>query len=571
MSIIQLFRSKRLEVILAFLSVLLSGVIAYRINALGMVKTMVDQNSHLNLSRQVIDSMTPGISQIGFWPPLLHVLMVPFVAVDYLYQSGLAGFFTLVPFLAMAAIYFYKTLLLLIKQKTIAFCGTVVFLLNPYVLYYTATPMMEILYMANLFACAYHVTKWLMEGRLSDILIAGVFVTVATVSRFEGLFLIPIVAGIIAIKLFRDKKGYSQLESLMILFSLLSGAGFAVILAYGYIFGNNPLSFMNSAWSAFNQQRDYFLPTERNFFVSLKYFFHASYHILTRPMVIISLIGLPVTLLISKSRFITSAAALILFSPFLFDFSALFRGNAIIYVPELPPYGTFFNERYGLYWGGFVVMVPLVIIGSIYIRTAGHRILRFIGLPISALMLLALLGHSGLNTYKVAFEENYAMIKQSAQGYPSREQIELAQSLTKNYDYGKVLMTRALHDFVAVNAKIPLKNYIHESNYKFFDQALHDPWLFARYVVMFNPNFERPDKWAAQNEKVSVKWGSSKEFHKYYTLIMKNDRERLYKVNEEAVRRYATSIGYNIEEIPSINRNISWWNPDRIYLAFNAK
>jgi hypothetical protein len=512
--------------------------------------------------------MTPGISQMGFWPPLLHVLMVPFVASDFLYHSGLAGFFTLVPFLAMAAVYLYKTLGLLINNKLISFLGTMAFLMNPFVLYYTATPMMEILFMANLFACAYYVTRWLMHGMLRDILLASLFVTLSTVSRFEGLFLIPIVGAIIVIKLLKDRGSYHQIESLILLFSLLGGAGFFVILIYGYTFGNNPLSFMNSPWSAFNQQRDYFLPTEKNFINSFIYQLHASYHLLTRPLVLVSLIGFPIVLLFKK-RFITLSALLILLSPFIFDFAALFRGNAIVYVPELPPYGTFFNERYGLYWAGFVMAVPVIIIGQLVYETYGRKYLKFLTVPTAAYAMTALLIFSGYNLYKTAFIDNYAIIKQSAQGYPEKEQIELAQSLEKNYDYGKVLMTRALHDFVAVEAKIPLRNYIHESNYKYFDQALHDPWLFARYVVMFNPESERQDKWAAKNEKVSAKWGGSDKFKKYYTLVMDNERERLYKINEEAVIEYAKTLGYDISKIPSLNRDISWWNPDSIYVAFN--
>lgn len=569
MLVTQTFLLKRFpELLLIIISLILSGVVAFKVNDIGAVKSMVDQNSHLNLSRQVVDSMTPGLSQLGFWPPLLHILMVPFVAVDYLYQSGLAGIFTLAPFLAMATVYLYKTIDLVIRNRIIAFLGSITFLMNPYVLYYTATPMMEILFMANLFACGYYVTRWLMFHQLKDILLASVFVAVSTVSRFEGLFLIPIVGIIIVIKLLVNRKSYPEIESLMLLFSLLAFSGFFIILAYGYIFGNNPLAFMNSAWSAFNQQRDYFLPTEKNVYNSLRYFLHASYHILTQPFVLISLIGFPF-LLLFRSRFIILALSMILFSPFLFDFIALYRGNAIVYVPELPPYGTFFNERYGLYWGGFVFAVPVLIIGNMVLASYQRKYLKFITISIAACFMTVMVLYSGYNLYQTAFAEDYAIIKQSAQGYPEAEQIELARSLETNYDFGKVLMTRALHDFVAVEAKIPLRNYIHESNYKYFDQALHDPWLFARYVVMFNPDEERQDKWAAQNEKVSKKWGRSRTFHKYYTLVMENERERLYKVNTEAVREYAKSLGYDTSKIPSINKNISWWNPDEIYIAFN--
>ena len=51
-----------------------------------------DAESHLNIAKRVIDSITPGAGQIGgVWLPLPHMLMIPFVANDFLWRSGLAG------------------------------------------------------------------------------------------------------------------------------------------------------------------------------------------------------------------------------------------------------------------------------------------------------------------------------------------------------------------------------------------------------------------------------------------------------------------------------------------------
>ena len=39
-----------------------------------------DAEAHLNLARRVVDSRTPGLSQIGpVWLPLPHLLMLPLV------------------------------------------------------------------------------------------------------------------------------------------------------------------------------------------------------------------------------------------------------------------------------------------------------------------------------------------------------------------------------------------------------------------------------------------------------------------------------------------------------------
>src|SRR3989344_9668061 len=70
-------------------------VAAWYVHRLGLTKFLTDQSAHLNFARLTFDSLTPGFSQLGFWPPLLHFLLIPFVAIPPLYSSGLAGAFVL--------------------------------------------------------------------------------------------------------------------------------------------------------------------------------------------------------------------------------------------------------------------------------------------------------------------------------------------------------------------------------------------------------------------------------------------------------------------------------------------
>src|SRR5487761_1908745 len=51
-----------------------------------------DAEAHLNIARRVLDSRTPGPEQLGtVWLPLPHVLMLPFVAREQWWRSGIAG------------------------------------------------------------------------------------------------------------------------------------------------------------------------------------------------------------------------------------------------------------------------------------------------------------------------------------------------------------------------------------------------------------------------------------------------------------------------------------------------
>ena len=51
-----------------------------------------DAESHLNIAKRVVSSITPGMAQLGgIWPPLPHLMMVPFVYFDTLWRTGLGG------------------------------------------------------------------------------------------------------------------------------------------------------------------------------------------------------------------------------------------------------------------------------------------------------------------------------------------------------------------------------------------------------------------------------------------------------------------------------------------------
>src|SRR5579864_3328491 len=51
-----------------------------------------DAEAHLDIARRIVDSRTPGWAQIGTaWLPLPHLLMLPLVRDDKMWQSGLAG------------------------------------------------------------------------------------------------------------------------------------------------------------------------------------------------------------------------------------------------------------------------------------------------------------------------------------------------------------------------------------------------------------------------------------------------------------------------------------------------
>src|SRR6202050_5645042 len=51
-----------------------------------------DAVAHINIARRVFDSLTPGLLQVGtVWLPLPHLLMIPFIFSNAMWQNGSGG------------------------------------------------------------------------------------------------------------------------------------------------------------------------------------------------------------------------------------------------------------------------------------------------------------------------------------------------------------------------------------------------------------------------------------------------------------------------------------------------
>lgn len=568
------------ELFLVFLSAVTSGFMLLYVLDAGIMKALTDQNAHLNFARLIIDSVTPGISQIGFWPPLLHILMAPFASVPYLYSTGLAAYITLLPFLILASIFLYRICLLISNNKPISIFSSILFLLNPYILYYAVTPMSEVLFISTLLGTAYFMLLWLQSKRLTHLLLIGLFVALASVSRYEGLILLPITSIIVLATLLKGKKKYSEIEATYLLYVLLAIIGLAFIVAYSWIYSGNPTTFAGGGWwlrSTLEEAAE----AKQDIIKSVQYIITASYYMFSKPLVYISALSfLTILAFAQQKKLQILAIATMLFSPFLFEIMSFYKGIPLL-LPEFPlPYkvfvnerlitDAFLNERYALSWIGFIILVPVLAIYFLFFRKWKHSLVKYISYTFGVSLLVVLIGLHGLHFYNVVHVDQFKTINNNISA-PSKEQIDLAQFLQKNYDYGFILATRVDNDPVLVEANIPLKNYIHEGNFRFYDQAIKQPWFFARWVIMYNPNDPRGDRWAKRNEAISLKWGDSKTFQKYYTLVYENDKKRLYKLNEQVIRKQTEENGYNTQSIPSLMTRYVKWNTETIYEEMGIK
>lgn len=152
----------------------------------GLALSHYDGRAHLVVARRVLDSLTPGWSQIGaVWLPLPHVLNLVPVQWDWSYRTGASAIAISVLSMGVAA---YAAAHLLQRATGSRLGGAVTAALlvtNTALLYLHATPMTEPLLIALAFVAVDRVEAWLRDPSMSTVP-PGVALMLLCLTRYEG-------------------------------------------------------------------------------------------------------------------------------------------------------------------------------------------------------------------------------------------------------------------------------------------------------------------------------------------------------------------------------------------------
>src|SRR5258708_6021297 len=344
-----------------------------------------DAESHLNIAKRVVQSLTPGLAQLGgIWLPLPHILMLPFVTSNFLWRSGLAGSIVSGAAFIISSVYLYKLVYLLTQNKIAAFIGAIVFISNPNVLYLQSTPMTELSLIVFFILSSYYFVKYIQDdSKLISLLLSAFFGFCAALSRYDGWGLVVAEAGILTlyyfpyrkvplrlsqIKEYWDKKTYNKLEGVLIMFCTLAFFAIIACLMWGYLILCDPLYFTHSQFSSKSQQQLWLargeLPAYHHIFQSLLYYIVTAMSNAEIVIFGIALVAFVIYLFDrnQKHRFLI---AMLLLVPFVFNVATLYMGQSVIFIPHVTPVGfdwRLFNVRYG------VMMIPMVafLVGFIF-------------------------------------------------------------------------------------------------------------------------------------------------------------------------------------------------------------
>lgn len=450
-----------------------------------------DAESHLNIAKRVVSSLTPGIAQLGgIWLPLPHIFMVPFVYSDFLWRSGLAG--SIISGLAfiVASLFIFKLTNYITQSVSASALAFIIFVTNPNILYMQSTPMTEMMLIAFFVLNSYYFIKFLREEQgLNFLILSAFFGFCASLTRYDGWFLVLLEIVIITfihspiINFFKGlgsrKFTFPRLisekgEGLLILFSTLAFLGIVLWIVYDSLILGDPLYFINSQYSANSQQQGWLakgqLPSYHNIVSALLYYTVTSMSISGIILFALTIVGLYVFVFHSTiHRRVT--LGILLLAPFLFYVITLYTGQSMIFIPHITPTTyewTLFNVRYGL------GMVPAVAFCCAYL---------FYKSKVSWKIFIIFLIFLQFGLYAVGYSQVMALAD-GTRGLSSAQRPDAEQWLVKHYDTGLVVLDDYSRITSIIRSGIQMQNIIYIGTKPYWEESLETPEKYATWIIM---------------------------------------------------------------------------------------
>lgn len=471
----------------------------------GQIVSYGDSESHLNIAKRVIHSLTPGVAQLGgIWLPLPHILMLPFIWSDMLWQTGLAGSIVGSFCYLITAYYLYKLTFGFTKNKMASLFASYVFMINPNILYLQSTAMTELPLIIFFTLSSYYFIQYLRNTtNFLPLLVAALFGFCAVLSRYDGWFLVIFEAMLLVITGFYERWKWQKIEGLFLVYGTLAFFGVLLWLGWGQLILGNAFYFTQSEFSARTQQQAWLakgeLPAYHNLPLATTYYFVTSLANSGLFIFAIAVIGFILFVKDSSIKYRYSSAVLLLV-PFIFNVVTQYIGQSVIFIPHLTPVSfewRLFNVRYG------VMMIPFVAILVSYVfftsKTAGKLLL--VALMMFQYGLFAI-GYSRVVTLQDGIE-----------GLSHAKQPDAESWMKSHYDSGLVLLDDYARTISIVRSGIPMQKIIYIGNKPYWSESLITPEKYATWIVM-----QKSDAvWTKLNENEEGRKRLYTYFKKVYT------------------------------------------------------
>jgi len=416
-----------------------------------------DAEAHLDIARRVIDSRTPGPEQFGAVRlPLPHVLMIPLVMGsagngDW-WRSGLAGAIPSCLAFVLAGAFLFAASRRAYASTSAAFAVALVFALNPNMLYLQSTPMTEALFAAGLSATVWAVV-WFRDSQSALAIVAAAAASnAASLTRYEGWFVIPFIA--VYLLLTAKRKWHAAL------FAALAALGPLAWLAHNQYYYSNALEFYNGPLSALSIYRRQLArgmqhyPGDHDWPTAVRYYFAAANLVIGLPL--ISGAGGAILMFFRRSTLTRAVGPMLIFAlPPAFYIWSMHSSGAPIFVPALWPF-SWYNTRFAIAMLPLAAFATGAMVTIVPKRARIYVALLLAALPAADWWIVMKVKHQPAICWKEAEVNSAARRAWTA---------EAASFLAANYRSGSGI----IHPFgdltgVLREAGIPLRESIHQGN-----------------------------------------------------------------------------------------------------------
>lgn len=195
----------------------------------GLALSHYDARAHLVVARRVLDSLTPGWSQIGaVWLPLPHVLNLVPAQWDWAYRTGATAIAMSVLSMGVAACAAARLLQRATGSRLAGAVTASLLATNTSLLYLHATPMTEPLLIALAFVAVERLDAWLRDPAFSTVT-PGIALVLLCLTRYEGWAMAAVAVSIAGLVSLSRGDGTSQERVLRLaLWPAATGLGFLV-------------------------------------------------------------------------------------------------------------------------------------------------------------------------------------------------------------------------------------------------------------------------------------------------------------------------------------------------------
>ena len=467
-----------------------------------------DATAHINIARRVFDSLTPGPLQLGtVWLPLPHVLMMPFIFSDKLWQSGVGGSIPSMAAYVLGVLGIVRLVGCLLESNARtqpaaqlgAWVAAFAYGANPNLIYMQATALTEPLYLAFFIWTAVYFAEFLRG--LGEDEAAGqtarrslrrcvYCVACAEMTRYDGWFLAGVIGamvGVMAMRHWQDR----LLRWGALKFLLGIAIAPALWLIYNAAVYGNALDFANGPYSAKAIELRVAAPNPafHNFGLGGLYFLKSAQATLAvgnwgRFWLAGALLATLLALWALRKRAV--AVWVILWAPLAFYAYSLSYGWVPLHVPMWWPHAVF-NQRFGL------ELLPMFAVSAGILAATITGRLHLAPAWIAAGAAVALM----VASYSFVLNAQPLCLVEAERNWNMRRGLDtsverIVKALPPD---SRFLMDLGEHVGIMERLGIPLRRVVNSENRRpwmrsadpqgIWERALADPGAYVNYVIAF--------------------------------------------------------------------------------------